>query len=278
MPDFETWALERARRYLGVSVLSEPTSAGPVVEIDDISAAAVRDFPSSNATALLIIVIKELIQSDLGNESHEAVIAPNTEEEGTPAEENAGEEADVTAEPHVAAGAEPAITADDDEAAPVVAAGPEEGEEVGTAMDASAPLAPLEAAQTETEGANILDETNTTEMNEAAVLPAQIEVTRLIARLLPPSDVQAQIRADDWIVAAYFVKSVDAADSAPFDVRFQCGVLPISSITKLSQVITKACIFFAHFQDMWSNSHKRTPTIEYVPSSIHACIHTSICQ
>jgi len=239
-----------------VSVLSEPTSAGPVVEIDDISAAAVRDFPSSNATALLIIVIKELIQSDLGNESHEEVIAPNTdvhleaEEEGTPAEENAGEEADVTAEPHVAAGAEPAITADDDEAAPVVAAGPEEGEEVGTAMDASAPLAPLEAAQTETEGANILDETNTTEMNEAAVLPAQIEVTRLIARLLPPSDVQAQIRADDWIVAAYFVKSVDAADSAPFDVRFQCGVLPISSITKLSQVITKACIFFAHFQDM----------------------------
>jgi len=246
MPDFETWALERARRYLGVSVLSEPTSAGPVVEIDDISAAAVRDFPSSNATALLIIVIKELIQSDLGNESHEAVIAPNTEEEGTPAEENAGEEADVTAEPQGAAGAEPAITADNDEAAPVVAAGLEEGGEVGAAMDA--PLAPLEA--TETEGANILDETNTTEMNEAAVLPAQIEVTRLIVRLLPPSDLQAQIRADDCIAAAYFVKSVDAADSAPFDVRFQCGVLPISSITKLSQVITKACIFFAHFQDM----------------------------
>ena len=235
-----------------MSVLSEPTSAGPVVEIDDISAAAVRDFPSSNATALLIIVIKELIQSDLGNESHEEVIAPNTdvhleaEEEGTPAEENAGEEADVTAEPQGAAGAEPAITADNDEAAPVVAAGLEEGGEVGAAMDA--PLAPLEA--TETEGANILDETNTTEMNEAAVLPAQIEVTRLIVRLLPPSDLQAQIRADDCIAAAYFVKSVDAADSAPFDVRFQCGVLPISSITKLSQVITKACIFFAHFQDM----------------------------
>jgi len=53
-----------------VSVLSEPTSARPVVEIDDISAATVRDFPSSNATALLITVIKELIQSDLGNESH----------------------------------------------------------------------------------------------------------------------------------------------------------------------------------------------------------------
>ena len=115
---FEAWALERARRYLGVGgdggAQPEFPAEGdrpdadhktrrlalPETEalIDEASEAAVRDFPSSDASGLLIVVIKELVESDAAD----SMEAPDSE-----ATEPASE---LAAEPAGAAGSnEPAV-------------------------------------------------------------------------------------------------------------------------------------------------------------------------
>ena len=288
--DFESWALERARRYLGVSsdasadeaeevaadeVAADPeavegeegsmpppaapaASAAPAapaapeveVSIDDESAAAVRDFPSSDATALLIVIVKELVDTGGGPAGDSSLEEdPNTltktassiahldEPQATigdfSGEQVEGESRAAAAEPEGAA-AQADAPSEAEAAASAPAAGPEEGgvEVTGNAED-------LDRTADTDNGTNILDETNVSAMRESAdVLASQTEVSKIIAVHLPLSD----IPADDWVAAAYFIKCPDAPEASSFDIRYQVGVLPVASITKLSQVISKAYV------------------------------------
>ena len=270
---FEAWALERARRYLGVSgggAQPEGVPAGgddadapaarklalPVTdaEIDEASVAAVRDFPSSDAPGLLIVVIKELVASDSGDfleataKSEAAPVAAESAADAAGVSAAAGEEGlavenETVAEPEGAAGtSEPAATETEagEEVAPV--SGPEDAEdEVGKG---GAPDTQEQVAEADEDAANVLDETAVSEMREPSrTLPAHTEVSRLIAWQLPVGEVEA----DDWIAAVYFVKRVGIVDdAAPLDVQYHCGVLPMTSVLKLSQVISKAYLPAIH--------------------------------
>ena len=204
------------------------------------------------------MVIKELVDdapamSNLFEEPIEvatAVLAASDADgaaDTKPEDEGTGENADDGAaapQPEGAAAAEPASVEDEaeGESSDKPVTGPQEGETEGMGAEGGEVLA--QTGETDGDGADVLDETNASEMRDSAPLPAstQTEVTRLIARLLPLDEVDAA----DWTAAAYFVKHADVSDSAPLDMRFHVGVLPIAPISKLSQVITKAYMPVIH--------------------------------
>ena len=258
---FEEWALERARRYLGVSGDggSQPEFpadrtdahhqtrrlAPPETEalIDKASEAGVRDFPSSDASALLIVVIKELVASDAADSFE----APDSSQ-ALPVAAEAAEPAWIQPE-GAAESNEPAVQGSEaevgaSEVAPVSGPKDEEDQKDG----GSEGLFDSEAVRRGTQipgkhADNALDETAVSEMREPSrTLPAHKEISRLIARPLPFSEVEA----DDCISAVYFVKRVRAAESDDFDEQYHCGVLSMTSVSKLSQVISKAYLPAIH--------------------------------
>jgi len=274
---FEEWALERARRYLGVSGDggSQPEFpadrtdahhqtrrlAPPETEalIDKASEAGVRDFPSSDASALLIVVIKELVASDaadsleatarslVASDAADSFEAPDSSQ-ALPVAAEAAEPAWIQPE-GAAESNEPAVQGSEaevgaSEVAPVSGPKDEEDQKDG----GSEGLFDSEAVRRGTQipgkhADNALDETAVSEMREPSrTLPAHKEISRLIARPLPFSEVEA----DDCISAVYFVKRVRAAESDDFDEQYHCGVLPMTSVSKLSQLISKAYLPAIH--------------------------------
>lgn len=211
---------------------TETQNTAVELKMDEISEAAVRDFPSSDATALLIVVIKELVVQERGDEFESEENNINTEGDGAAMENVDLEQANSKAQDAADAEEQPTDTIGDVEGISDTVV--TEREEIE--IEAQGP-------ENDTGGVSILDEKDVVDMSKSAALPArQVEVTRFIARLLPLD----QMEADDWIACMYVVKNDYVEDSAPLDSRFQVGVLPISTISNLSQVIQKAYIPCIH--------------------------------
>jgi hypothetical protein len=258
MCDFEGWALERARRYLGVGVV-ENTLAGEAepydvqiqareAEMDDESAAVVQTFPlSQDATVMLILSIKEFVLTEpmpdhlsatsKTSESHR----PEADDEAADAVNSKDEERDVAKpEGELATEASYAVNTgtEEDEAATPIAGplDPQQQEEGGEA-------ATDELDQTgEKEGTGVLEQhisgMQGKSESKSPVLPVKVEVHRLQAQFVP----SAKAAADEGIPAVYFVKRANSKPTASFEEQYHVGVMPVASIMKMSQMISQAYV------------------------------------